>query len=165
QWITRTSRLRFRKRRRCGLPFSGRRRTSGKGPIIRLTFNQQHKPLWAAERRQRVSNQVGITAPGKEQATAKGLVASIAVGPKDGFDNETLEQCELNRLCINTIRTLSMDAVQKANSGHPGTPMALAPLAFTLWNRYLRHNPRNPHWPGPRPLHSLQWARLHAALL
>ncbi len=41
-----------------------------------------------------------------------------------------------------------MDAVQKANSGHPGTPMALAPLAFTLWNRYLRFNPRNPHWPG-----------------
>ncbi|HZD32694.1 MAG TPA: transketolase, partial [Candidatus Angelobacter sp.] len=38
--------------------------------------------------------------------------------------------------------------VQKANSGHPGTPMALAPLAFTLWTRYLRHNPRNPHWPG-----------------
>ena len=41
-----------------------------------------------------------------------------------------------------------MDAVQKANSGHPGAPMALAPLAFTLWNRYLRHNPRNPQWPG-----------------
>jgi transketolase len=55
---------------------------------------------------------------------------------------------QLIELCINTIRTLSMDAVQKANSGHPGTPMALAPLAFTLWDRYLRHNPRNPHWPG-----------------
>ena len=41
-----------------------------------------------------------------------------------------------------------MDAVQKANSGHPGTPMALAPLAFVLWDRYLRFNPRNPHWPG-----------------
>ena len=41
-----------------------------------------------------------------------------------------------------------MDAVQKANSGHPGTPMALAPLAFTLWDRYLRHNPRHPKWPG-----------------
>ena len=51
-------------------------------------------------------------------------------------------------LCINTIRTLSMDAVQKANSGHPGTPMALAPLAYILWDRYLRHNPHNPHWPG-----------------
>lgn len=60
---------------------------------------------------------------------------------------ETDEQ-KLEKLCINTIRTLSMDAVQKANSGHPGTPMALAPLAFTLWDRYLRFNPRNPHWPG-----------------
>ena len=41
-----------------------------------------------------------------------------------------------------------MDGVQKANSGHPGTPMALAPLAFVLWDRYLKFNPRNPHWPG-----------------
>ncbi|GAB4330506.1 MAG: transketolase [Dehalococcoidia bacterium] len=50
-------------------------------------------------------------------------------------------------LCINTLRTLAMDAVQRANSGHPGAPMGLAPLAFTLWTRYLRHNPRNPAWP------------------
>ena len=55
---------------------------------------------------------------------------------------------QLEQLCINTIRTLSMDAVQKANSGHPGTPMALAPLAFVLWDRFLRHNPRDPHWAG-----------------
>jgi transketolase len=47
---------------------------------------------------------------------------------------------------INTIRTLSMDAVQKANSGHPGTPMALAPAAYALWRDHLRHNPANPHW-------------------
>jgi transketolase len=56
------------------------------------------------------------------------------------------EQLEL--LAINTIRTLAMDAVQKANSGHPGTPMALAPVAFVLWDRYLRHNPANPLWPN-----------------
>src|SRR4051794_285498 len=49
-------------------------------------------------------------------------------------------------LAINTIRTLSMDAVQKANSGHPGTPMALAPLAFTLYTRVMRHSPENPDW-------------------
>ncbi len=55
---------------------------------------------------------------------------------------------QLEQLCINTVRTLSMDAVQKANSGHPGTPMALAPLAFVLWDRFLRFNPRDPHWPG-----------------
>jgi transketolase len=52
----------------------------------------------------------------------------------------------LDWLCINTIRTLSMDAVQKANSGHPGTPMALAPLAYILWTRFLLYNPQNPKW-------------------
>jgi transketolase len=54
---------------------------------------------------------------------------------------------ELDLLCINTIRTLSMDAVQKANSGHPGTPMALAPLAYRLWTKHLKHDPSDPHWP------------------
>lgn len=57
-----------------------------------------------------------------------------------------LNQMSLDDLCINTIRTLSMDAVQKANSGHPGTPMALAPLSYVLWTKFLRHNPRNPNW-------------------
>ena len=52
----------------------------------------------------------------------------------------------LDQLCINTIRTLSMDAVQKANSGHPGTAMALAPLAYVLWMKFLRFNPHNPLW-------------------
>lgn len=51
-------------------------------------------------------------------------------------------------LAINTIRTLSMDAVQKANSGHPGTPMALAPVAYTLWNKALRYDPAHPDWPA-----------------
>ena len=54
---------------------------------------------------------------------------------------------DLDRLCVDTIRTLSMDAVQKANSGHPGTPMSLAPLAYVLYTRVMRHNPRNPDWP------------------
>ncbi|MEE8190037.1 MAG: transketolase, partial [Candidatus Scalindua sediminis] len=54
----------------------------------------------------------------------------------------------LDQLCINTIRTLSMDAVQKANSGHPGTPMALAPVAFVLWDKFMRHTPQNPDWPN-----------------
>ena len=52
----------------------------------------------------------------------------------------------LDQLCIDTVRTLSMDAVQRANSGHPGTPMALAPLAWVLFTRHLRHNPANPNW-------------------
>jgi transketolase len=53
---------------------------------------------------------------------------------------------DLDHLCINTIRTLSMDAVQKAGSGHPGTPMALAPLAYVLWTRHLKHDPSDPDW-------------------
>ncbi|MBA1242216.1 transketolase [Pseudomonas japonica] len=53
-----------------------------------------------------------------------------------------------DRLCTDTIRTLSMDAVQKANSGHPGTPMALAPVAYTLWSRFLRYHPDHPDWPN-----------------
>ena len=53
---------------------------------------------------------------------------------------------ELDQLCINTIRTLSIDAVQKANSGHPGLPLGAAPMAYVLWTRFLRHNPKNPKW-------------------
>ncbi|GGJ46378.1 transketolase [Deinococcus roseus] len=54
----------------------------------------------------------------------------------------------LETLSINTIRTLAMDAVQKANSGHPGAPMGMAPMAYTLWTQFLRHNPKNPKWLG-----------------
>jgi transketolase len=53
---------------------------------------------------------------------------------------------ELDQLCINTIRALSLDAVQKAESGHPGLPLGAAPMAYVLWTRFLRHNPRNPKW-------------------
>src|SRR4051794_17062660 len=53
----------------------------------------------------------------------------------------------LDELCVNTIRTLSMDAVQKANSGHPGAPMGLAPLAYLLYTRVMKHNPSDPDWP------------------
>jgi transketolase len=55
---------------------------------------------------------------------------------------------ELDQLSINTIRTLSIDAVQQAKSGHPGTPMALAPLVYTLWNRVMRFDPKDPIWPN-----------------
>src|SRR5579864_9677913 len=51
---------------------------------------------------------------------------------------------DLDQLCINTIRTLSMDAVQQANSGHPGSPMGMAPTAYVLWQRFLRFDPANP---------------------
>src|SRR4030088_2050429 len=55
---------------------------------------------------------------------------------------------DIDQLCINTIRTLSMDAVQQANSGHPGTPMALAPVVYCLWQRFLRFDPNDPIWPN-----------------
>ena len=55
---------------------------------------------------------------------------------------------QLDQLCINTIRTLSMDAVQKANSGHPGAPMALAPVAYCLWQQFLCYDPEDPNWPN-----------------
>ena len=56
------------------------------------------------------------------------------------------DRSTLDELCVNTIRTLSMDAVQKANSGHPGTPMALAPLAYVLYTRVMDHSPANANW-------------------
>ncbi|MTI87949.1 MAG: transketolase [Balneolaceae bacterium] len=52
----------------------------------------------------------------------------------------------LDQLCVNTIRTLSIDAVQKANSGHPGMPMGMADVAYVLWTKFLKHNPQNPDW-------------------
>ena len=55
---------------------------------------------------------------------------------------------EMDQLCVNTIRTLAMDAVQAANSGHPGTPMALAPVVYCLWQRVLRFDPSHPIWPN-----------------
>ena len=58
----------------------------------------------------------------------------------------TKTKIDLDQLCINTIRTLSLDAVQKANSGHPGLPLGMAPTAYVLWTRFLRHNPKNPKW-------------------
>jgi transketolase len=60
---------------------------------------------------------------------------------------EVSEPSRLDELCVNSIRMLSVDAVEKANSGHPGAPMGLAPAAYILWTRFLKHNPRNPAWP------------------
>jgi transketolase len=67
----------------------------------------------------------------------------VATAPKASINNSDLDQ-----LCINSIRVLAIDAVQKANSGHPGMPMGMAPIAYLLFTRYLRHNPKNPHWFG-----------------
>lgn len=74
--------------------------------------------------------------------TLRGKMSEI----KDTFTNAN--QVNKDELAINTIRTLSMDAVQAANSGHPGTPMALAPVAYCLWNRFLHFDPADPIWPN-----------------
>lgn len=72
---------------------------------------------------------------------APALANSVIRDPR--FADQSLEQ-----VAINTIRTLAMDAIQKANSGHPGAPMALAPVAYTLWNEVLRYDPADPAWPN-----------------
>ena len=58
-----------------------------------------------------------------------------------------LTDAELDNLCVNTIRFLAVDAVQKANSGHPGAPMGSAPMTYVLWDRFLKHNPADSSWP------------------
>jgi transketolase len=67
----------------------------------------------------------------------------VALAPENRLSRLTLDQ-----ICINSIRVLAMDAVQKANSGHPGMPMGMAPTAYLLFTRFMRHNPRNPKWYG-----------------
>jgi transketolase len=67
----------------------------------------------------------------------------VALAPESQLSQSTLDQ-----LCINSIRVLAMDAVEKANSGHPGMPMGMAPAAYLLFTRFIRHNPRNPKWYG-----------------
>jgi transketolase len=62
------------------------------------------------------------------------------------MQEETNSTPELDQLCINTIRALTIDAVQKANSGHPGLPLGAAPMAYVLWTRFMRYNPRDPKW-------------------
>ncbi|MBN1622809.1 MAG: transketolase [Clostridia bacterium] len=59
---------------------------------------------------------------------------------------DKIGKADIDQLAVNTIRFLSIDAIQKANSGHPGLPMGAAPMAYVLWTRFLRHNPKNPHW-------------------
>jgi transketolase len=70
--------------------------------------------------------------------------------PRDPAGPETtlrLPDPDTLRVAIDAVRVLSMDAVERANSGHPGTPMALAPAGYLVWRHHLKHNPANPHWP------------------
>src|SRR6266581_4688076 len=79
------------------------------------------------------------------------MISRSIVSPPDGptrhKEDPILPMPDIDQLCVNTVRTLSMDAVQQANSGHPGTPMAMAPVAYALWQRHLRFDPSDPIWP------------------
>ena len=74
------------------------------------------------------------------------MASAEVFAPTAATANHT--RAEIDQLSINTIRTLWMDAVQAANSGHPGTPMALAPVAYCLWQRFLHFDPEHPIWPN-----------------
>src|SRR5262245_394797 len=102
-----------------------------------------------------VTSRPAAARPGEPRTRAFGRenVVGGAVRRSSGsrFFQETramLKTTNLDATCINTIRTLSMDAVQAANSGHPGTPMALAPVAYCLWQQFLRFDPQDPIWPN-----------------
>jgi transketolase len=103
-----------------------------------------------------------------QRATAGGHAPANPIVTRE--DARRPDERSPDRLCIDTIRTLSMDAVQQANSGHPGTPMALAPVMYTLWQRFLRFDPEDPLWPDRDRFvlsngHAsmLLWATLHLA--
>jgi len=67
---------------------------------------------------------------------------------------------DLDQLSVNTLRFLAVDAVEKANSGHPGLPLGAVPMAYVLWQRFLHHHPRNPALAEPRPLRSFCMEKL-----
>lgn len=75
------------------------------------------------------------------------LRPDVVVHARDETSARQHGAASVDRLCVDTIRTLAMDAVEKAKSGHPGAPMGLAPLAYVLWTRHLKHNPGDPSWP------------------
>src|SRR3954454_9297674 len=108
-------------------------------------FRRWYTVWTAGERRgERMSN----SGESRVGATATMVEANTGNPAKRGPTAEDKPAEQLELLSINTIRTLSMGAVQKANSGHPGTPMSLAPLAYVIFDRFLRHSPSNPHWPN-----------------
>jgi transketolase len=88
-----------------------------------------------------------VATPAMESNLCRALPSTVDRYPREtGFMNHAATAVDTQ--CINTLRTLAMDAVQKANSGHPGTPMGLAPVGYTLWSRFLRYHPEHPDWPN-----------------
>jgi transketolase len=93
-----------------------------------------------------------IVGDAEEAKARERRVAPAMTGPRNSpvgrEGTATPSPDSMDQLCINTIRTLSIDAVEQADSGHPGTPMALAPVVYTLWQRFLRFDPEDPIWPN-----------------
>src|SRR5260221_8410179 len=87
-----------------------------------------------------MDDQSAATVPSAATTAAVIAAAEESNEPKSGAKDK------LEELCVNTIRFLAVDAVQKANSGHPGTPMGMADMAFVIWTEFLRHDPTDPHW-------------------
>src|SRR6202140_234081 len=110
------------------------------------------RPLPVRAMRQRISRLAFQSLPHLPRTMAdSATIAEPASAKPQGTPASTAAQghpTDLAQLTINTIRTLSMDAVQAANSGHPGTPMSMAPVAYTLWQEFLRFDPEDPIWPN-----------------
>ncbi|HEY0591681.1 MAG TPA: hypothetical protein VGF40_07930, partial [Thermoanaerobaculia bacterium] len=88
-----------------------------------------------------------MTERGPETDSARTAAeAQDALGAAEAPNEPRGESERLEQLCVDTIRFLAVDAVEAANSGHPGTPMGMADMAFVLWTEFLRHDPKAPHW-------------------
>ena len=127
-------------------PYQGRRRMTLTYPIL----NRARRVLWLVTG-SREGRDAG--APARRRSLDSGRAGQAGPcarlgGPRGCSEGATMTDPQMDLMSINTIRTLSIDAVQAANSGHPGTPMALAPLVYTLWNRVMHFDPQDPIWPN-----------------
>src|SRR6267142_228882 len=100
-------------------------------------------PPLPAERCSRLS----FLSRGRPVLSCEGVYMSLP-NPALSSEGAFVSQQSIDQLCINTIRTLSIDGVQQANSGHPGAPMGLAAVVYELWQKYLKYDPANPVWPN-----------------
>ena len=87
-----------------------------------------------------------MSEPNQPEQTA--AEAKATMGSAEASNTPMSEKERLEQLCVNTIRFLAVDGVEAANSGHPGTPMGMADIAFVLWTEFLRHDPKKPDWPN-----------------
>ncbi len=139
----------WRIRNGCGLPRSvhGEEHRSALPPSASTGTRSRSASLCNALRDQKCGN----------------IPISDACQPRSAATGDTYGGSR-SALSINTMRTLAIDAVQMARSGHPGTPMGMAPAAYTVWQKYLRFDPRQSDLAQPRPLHPVRRACLNAAL-